>query len=94
MHETGDLPQAQALYRLAISIYELDPENDGSRAALSTGALASLMERTGDYIGARLLYETAVAKSAKALGADHPSTLQMKQRLDTLMLRLADPHIN
>jgi hypothetical protein len=90
----GKLADSETLYRRAISIYDRDPENDAPRSALSTGALARVLEQNGDYIGAKLLYQNAVAKSAKSLGTEHPNTLQIKGWLDDLLLRLADPHIN
>jgi hypothetical protein len=55
--------------------------------ALTVGRLGSVQERRDDYEGARLLYQRALALAAKSLGADHPTTLEIKGRLDRLPLK-------
>ena len=82
------------LYRRAIASYEGGLPENAADLALATGGLASLLEHSGDYTGAKLLYQRAVTTAATALGADHPQTVGLRHQMEGLLFKMADTHLN
>ena len=62
--------------------------------AVATGGAASILEQMGDYTGATLLYQNALSKAVDAFGAEHPTSVGLKNRMDELLIKIADTHIN
>jgi hypothetical protein len=52
---------------------------------MSIHSLAGLLEDQGDLVGARLLYERALAIFEKALGSNHPYTATARKSLQILL---------
>jgi Flp pilus assembly protein TadD len=58
---------------------------DHPTTAQSLNNLAGLLDATGDYAGARLLLERALAITEQTLGPDHPTTAQSLNNLAGLL---------
>jgi len=91
---TGRPGEATPYYRRAIAAYEVNLPQDASGLVLATCGLASVLADSGDYTGAKLLYDRALTTAAKTLGPDHPQTVSLKQDMEGLLQRMADSHAN
>ena len=91
---SGRPGEAIPFYRRGIAGYEGGPPESASDLAVATGGLASLLEQSGDYVGAKLLYERAVAAAVTSLGAEHPQTVRLKRQMEGLLVKMADSHLN
>jgi Tfp pilus assembly protein PilF len=63
---------------------------DHSNIASTLNALATVLQDSGDYAGARPLYERALAIWEQALGPQHPNTAQSLNNLAGLLLHQGD----
>jgi hypothetical protein len=54
--------------------------------------LASVLQDTGDYYGAKMLLEEATISAEKNFGKDHPSTAHKYHNLSTLLFTLGNNH--
>ena len=74
---------------MAIREKALGPEHPDT--AMSFDNLAYLLQVQGDFAGARLLFERALAIFEKALGPEHPNTNLARRDLASLRLAEGSP---
>jgi hypothetical protein len=73
-------------------MYEKTWGPEHSQTAGVMGMLAQLLAATGQLTGARLLLSRAYTIASRTLGEDHATTLEMKERLNALVMTSAAEH--
>jgi len=88
----GRYGESEPFFRRALSIREKIREADHVEIGQMLSMLAKVLECTGDLTGAGILLGRAYNIFVKSLGETHPTTSDVKARLNALMMTLAPIH--